>query len=74
MWTVELQLHAFLISTLNEGEWVTSRPSRLTPEKEARYTSQRRLGGSYCLPGHFGEEGHCFLAPEFELPTVQPVA
>jgi hypothetical protein len=29
---VEVQLHVFLTSALDEGEWSDSRPGRITPE------------------------------------------
>jgi len=35
-----------LISALDGREWPTSRPGRLTPEKELRYTLIARLGGT----------------------------
>jgi hypothetical protein len=31
---VEVRLHVFLTSALDGGEWITSRPGRLTPVKE----------------------------------------
>jgi hypothetical protein len=33
-WGVEVELHAFLTSALDGGEWSASRPAALTPEKE----------------------------------------
>jgi len=32
---VEVQLHAFLTSALDGGEWSVSRPGRFTPRKRA---------------------------------------
>jgi hypothetical protein len=32
-WGVEVELHAFLTSALDGGEWLASRPSHFTPEK-----------------------------------------
>jgi hypothetical protein len=34
---VYIYLHPFLTSTLDEDEWLTSRPGRFTPGKEPRY-------------------------------------
>jgi hypothetical protein len=44
------------MSTVNGGEWVTSRTGRPNPEK-------RRLAGPKCRSGHFGEGGNCFPVP-----------
>jgi hypothetical protein len=41
----ELQLHSFLTSALDGGEWLTSRSGRFTPGKEPRYPVNRRLAG-----------------------------
>jgi hypothetical protein len=43
---VEVQLHAFLISSLNRGEWRASRPGRLTPVE--------RASGTYLRGGRVG--------------------
>jgi hypothetical protein len=32
-WGVEVQLHAFLTSALDGGEWSASRPDRFTPKE-----------------------------------------
>jgi len=34
-WGIEVQLHAFLTSALDGGEWSASRPSRLPPRERA---------------------------------------
>jgi len=34
-WGVEVQIHAFLTSAQNGGEWSTSRPGRITPRQRA---------------------------------------
>jgi hypothetical protein len=34
-WGVEVQLHAFLTSELDGGEWSASRPGRFTPRERA---------------------------------------
>jgi len=36
---VEVQLHSFLTSALDGGEWSTSRPSRFIPGKEPPFPS-----------------------------------
>jgi hypothetical protein len=41
---MEVQLHSFLISALDGGEWLTSHPRRFTPKKKTRYSLSRRLG------------------------------
>jgi len=42
---VELQIHAFITSALDGGEWSASRPGRFTPGNKARYTLDRWLAG-----------------------------
>jgi hypothetical protein len=37
-WGMEVQLHAFLISALDGGEWSASRPGRFTPRERVRGT------------------------------------
>jgi hypothetical protein len=37
-WRSELQLHAFLTSALDGGEWSASRPGRFTPTERATVT------------------------------------
>jgi hypothetical protein len=72
---VEVQLHSFLTSALDGGEWSASRPYRFTPEKEYRYPLNRRLGGPQSRSGRFGEEKkticlwllHQFLVRKFEF-------
>jgi hypothetical protein len=41
-WGVEVYLHVFLISALDEGEWLASRPGRFTPRERAAGTHQVR--------------------------------
>jgi hypothetical protein len=43
-WGVEVQLHAFLTSALDGGEWSASRPGRFTPREKAPFTHW--IGGS----------------------------
>jgi hypothetical protein len=40
---VDVQIHIFLTSALVEGEWLASRPSRITPGERAPGT--RWIGG-----------------------------
>jgi len=42
-WGVDVELHAFLTSALDGGEWSGSSPGRFTPEKTC-YPLDRRLG------------------------------
>jgi hypothetical protein len=45
--------NSFLISTLNEDEWLASRPGRdLAPGNNTRYPLDRRLGWPQCRSGH----------------------
>jgi hypothetical protein len=39
-WGVEVQLHAFMTSALDGGEWSASRPSRFTRRERAPFTHQ----------------------------------
>jgi hypothetical protein len=46
LWGVEIQLHAFIISDLDGGEWSASRPDRFTPSETAPPPSGSRwIGG-----------------------------
>jgi len=49
---VEIQLHAFLTSALDGGEWSSAHPGHFTP----RYSLDRRLGGPQNHSGCSGEE------------------
>jgi hypothetical protein len=42
---VEVQLHLFLTSALDGGEWLASPSGRFTPEERTRQPMARRLGG-----------------------------
>jgi hypothetical protein len=54
---VHVQLHIFLTSALDGGEWSASRPGRCTPGKRApRYPFDRKLGGPQNRAGRHGEE------------------
>jgi hypothetical protein len=48
IWETELYLHAFLASTLDEGEWSASRPSGFTPKE--------RAPGNHWIGGWMGPE------------------
>jgi hypothetical protein len=63
---IEVQLHSFLTSALDGGEWSTSRLGRFTPGKECQYPSSRRLGGSQGRSGQFTEEKNQLPFPRFE--------
>jgi len=43
---LEVQLHTFLNSTLDVGEWLTLLPSRFAFGNELRYPMYRKLGKS----------------------------
>jgi hypothetical protein len=53
---VEVYLHPFVTSTLDEGERLTPCPSRLIPVAETLYPLNRELGVSQGPSGRFGEE------------------
>jgi hypothetical protein len=53
---VHVQIHVFLTSTLDGGEWSASRPAALTPEKEPPpFPLYRRLDGLQSQSGQYGE-------------------
>jgi len=59
----EVQLHSFLTSVLERGEWLTSHLGRFSLENEPRYRLNARLGGPQRQSGCFGEEMNvCTLA------------
>ena len=64
---VEAQLHSFVTLAIDEGEWLTSRPSHFTSAKEPWY----KLGGPRSRT--FGKEKNLSFLPGFETQTVQPV-
>jgi hypothetical protein len=74
-WGAEVQLHAFLTSALEGGEWSASRPSSLTPrERDRQYPLDRRLGGPQSRSGHGGEEKNPHAVPGLEPPITLLVA
>jgi len=62
---VEVQLHAFLTSVLEGGEWSTSHLGHFTPwGKSSEYPLDRRLVGPQSWSGHSGKDKKIpFLAP-----------
>jgi hypothetical protein len=54
---LEVQLHSFLTSVLNGGEWATY-SGRFTPEPW--YPLNRRVSGPHSRSGRFGEEENLF--------------
>jgi hypothetical protein len=52
----EWQLHSFLASALDEGEWSASHSGCFTTMKESWYSLNRQLGGPQSRSGHFWEE------------------
>jgi hypothetical protein len=53
---IEVQLHSFLTSALDEGVWLTSGPGRFTPRKIPQQPFNRGLGEPQNWYGHFGEK------------------
>jgi len=75
IWTVEVQLHSFLISALDEGEGSTSHPGRFISGKERRYLLNKRLGCPQSwIVITFREQKNLLHIPRIEHHIVQPVA
>jgi hypothetical protein len=51
---VKVGLHLFLISALDEGQWLTKRSGRFILRKERRYLLNRKLGWSKSRSECFG--------------------
>jgi len=49
---MEVQLHPFLTSAQDGGEWLVSLPSRFTPGQRPRYPFDRRLDRHKSRSGH----------------------
>jgi len=64
------ELHRFLTSSLEVGEWSGSRHGRFTTWKEPRYSLTRRLGGPLWRPVLLCRK--VFLSPTGDRPTVPP--
>jgi hypothetical protein len=70
---VEVQLHAFLTSALDGGEWLASRPGRYIPVvTDPVYPLGRRLGGPQRRSGRSGEEKHFLLLLRIESQSPSP--
>jgi hypothetical protein len=67
----ELELHTFLTSAPDGGEWSASRSGRST--SRGRTPGWRRLGGPQSRSGHGDEEKISQQLPGLEPPIVQPV-
>jgi hypothetical protein len=72
-WGVEVQLHQFLTSALDGGEWSASRPGRFSL-RERNPDTHWSLGGPQGWSVHDGEQKNSQTLPALELPTIQPVA
>lgn len=57
---VNVHLHSFLTSTLNEDQWKVHTPAASLPGMETRYPFNRRLVGSKSRAGRFGIEEKSF--------------
>ena len=69
---VEVQLHLFKTSTLDGGEWSTSRCGYFTPQREPQYPSNRRMFGPQLGSVLFGEKNLLALRG-LEPGIIQPV-
>jgi len=70
----DVQLHSFINSVLDGGEWLVSRPGRSTPRIETRYPLNRRTVESQSRYVRFGAEKNLFLPPGFDPRMAQRVA
>jgi hypothetical protein len=70
----EVQLHSFLTSALDGGQWSTARSGSFTLEKETRYPLNRTLGVPHSRSRRFGGKKRLLLLPVFEPRIVQHVA
>jgi hypothetical protein len=69
----EVYLHQFLISTLNEVQWPTSRLGRIIPGKEALHPLSKKMGGAQSRFGRCKEQKNVLTVPGFEPLIFQPV-
>jgi len=71
---VEVQLHAFLTSILDGGEWSTLRMTALPPDKSHQHPLDRWLGGPQSQFGCSSEKKKIlFLSPASnQHPVIQP--
>jgi hypothetical protein len=70
---VKVQIHSFLTSVMDRGEWLAERPVRFTPRKGPRYPFSR-MGGPRNCSGRFEKEKDLLLLLLFELRIFHPVA
>jgi hypothetical protein len=70
---VEVQIHSFLSSVLDGGEWSASWPVRFTPRKEPRY-HYCGMGGPRNCSGHLEEQKDLLPLLVFEHWIVPPIA
>jgi hypothetical protein len=71
-WGVEVQVHAFLTSALDGGEWSTSRPRRFTPRERAPGTHGiAGWVGSRRQSERCGEENNSQPLPGLEPSIIQ---
>jgi hypothetical protein len=71
---VEVKLHAFLTSALDESEWWVQRSSRFTPEKTApsTYSIGGWVGTGACLDAE--AKRRIFIPAANRTPVVHPAA
>jgi hypothetical protein len=53
---LEVQIHVFLTSVLDGGEWLASHPDRFAPAKQPRYPLDRTLYGPQSRSGRSQKE------------------
>jgi hypothetical protein len=71
---VDVLLHSFLTSALDEGEWSARGSDSLPPGKELRHPLNRRLGGPQSWYGRVGEENNLLALPGLEPWIVNIIA
>jgi len=71
---VDVQLHAFLTSAFDGGEWSASSPGRFILGKRPQDPLDRRLGGPQGWSGRGGEEKKIPASARNRTPVIQPIA
>jgi len=72
---VEVWLHTFLTLAQDEGKWLASLPSHLTPrERVPWYPLDRSLGGPQSRSGHRAKEKNSQPLPGLKLLIIQSIA